>query len=81
MRHARQLATGLAPVAAISNLGKHHKSPEGDLWDLFELFVYGQPRMTVAITGERLDLRLFIPGKWEPIFTLAETADRVPLPP
>ena len=59
---------------------QYHRTPEGD-WDLFELFVYDKLRMTAALKGDALELRLFTPGSWEPIFTLHETPDTEPLLP
>lgn len=59
----------------------YQKAPDGEVWDLFELFVYGQARMTAALNGDQIDLRYFIPGKWEPIFTSFDSPDTTPLFP
>ena len=60
---------------------EYEKDSSGELWDLFELSVYGQARMTVAIRGEEINLRYYIPGNWEPIFTIEDSFDTVPLLP
>lgn len=57
---------------------KYEKDSSGELWDLFELFVYGQARMTVAIRNDEIKLRYYIPGKWEPIFIVLDSFDTVP---
>lgn len=59
----------------------YEKDAAGELWDLFELSVYGQARMTAAIRGEEINLRYYIPGKWEPIFIICDSIDTVPLMP
>ena len=50
-------------------------------WDLFELFVYGEARMTAAFRGEEIDLRFYRPGNWEHIFLIVDPRDTVPLLP
>jgi hypothetical protein len=60
---------------------EYQMGPDGERWDLFELFVYDELKMTAAMKGELIELRLFRPGKWEPIFTLVETSDTTPLLP
>jgi hypothetical protein len=57
------------------------KDPDGELWDLIELSVYGQPRMTALFRGDDVELRMFLPGVWEPIFTIVGTPDTTPLRP
>jgi hypothetical protein len=37
--------------------------------------------MTAIYRGEDLQLRLFKPGSWEPIFTIKQFADRTPVVP
>ena len=59
----------------------YQKDSSGQSWDLFELSVYGQARMTAAIRGEEIELRYYVPGKWEPIFTILDSFDTVPLLP
>jgi hypothetical protein len=59
----------------------YEKDAAGDAWDLLELFVYRQARMTVAVRGEQVVPRFFIPGKWEEIFIPFDNADTVPLLP
>ena len=59
----------------------YEKDSSGESWDLFELSVYGQARMTAAIRGEEIQLRYYIPGKCEPIFTICDSFDTVPLLP
>jgi hypothetical protein len=60
---------------------EYEKDAAGDAWDLLELFVYRQARMTVAVRGEQVVPRFFIPGKWEEIFIPFDNADTVPLLP
>lgn len=55
--------------------------PNGELWDLIQLFVFDELRMTAIYRGEDLELRLFKPGAWEPIFTIKQFADRTPVVP
>ena len=57
------------------------KDSAGDLWDLFELSVYGQPRMTAAVRKDVVTPRFYIPGKWEPIFLSFDPRDTTPLLP
>lgn len=57
------------------------KGPDGELWDLIELWVYGQPRMTALFRGDDVELRMFLPGFWEPIFTIIGSPDRTELRP
>ena len=60
----------------------YEKGPNGgEKWDLFELFIYGQQRMTAALRGPELILRQYLPGAWEPIFLITPTFDTVPLLP
>jgi len=60
---------------------KYEKGDDGELWDLFELFVYGQQRMTAAVKGSELRLRYYLPGIWEPIFVIIQPRDTTPLLP
>ena len=60
---------------------EYEKDSGGDAWDLFELFVYGQRRMTAAVRGDQVVPRYYIPGRWEPIFIPIEIFDTVPLLP
>jgi hypothetical protein len=60
---------------------EYEKDSAGDPWDLLELFVYRQARMTVAVRGDQVVPRFFIPGKWEEIFIPFDNADTVPLMP
>jgi hypothetical protein len=60
---------------------EYEKDSAGDAWDLLELFVYRQARMTVAMRGEQVTPRFFIPGKWEQIFIPFDSGDTVPLFP
>ena len=57
------------------------KGPDGELWDLIELSVYGQPRMTALFRGDAVELRMFLPGVWEPIFTVFGSSDQTALRP
>ena len=57
------------------------KGPDGQLWDLIQLFVFDELRMTAIYRDEQLQLRLFKPGAWEPIFTIKQFADRTPIVP
>lgn len=53
----------------------------GNNWDLFELFAYGQRRVTAVFRGIELTLRYYRPGGWEPIFLIGPTDDTTPLLP
>jgi hypothetical protein len=58
------------------------KDPSGgDSWDLFELRVYGQQRVTAVFRGQELELRQYLPGPWEPIFLIVAPGDTTPLLP
>jgi hypothetical protein len=59
----------------------YEKGEDGEFWDLIELSVYGQPRMTAVKRGDEVVPRFYIPGKWEPIFLPFDTNDTVPLLP
>jgi hypothetical protein len=60
---------------------EHQKGRDGQLWDLIQVFVYDQLKMTAIFRGEQLELRLFVPGPWEPFFTIVQSPDRTPLVP
>ena len=60
---------------------EYEKDSSGRLWDLFELFAYGQARMTAAIRGNEVKLRYYVPGGWEPIFLCFDPGDTTPLRP
>ena len=60
---------------------EYEKGADGELWDLFELFVYGQARMTSVRRGDEVIPRFYIPGKWEPIFLPFDSNDTTPLLP
>lgn len=60
---------------------RHEKDRAGNEWDLFELFVYKQPRLTAVVRGDEVVPRFYIPGKWEPIFLEFDPNDTVPLLP
>ena len=53
----------------------------GDVWDLFELSVHGQPALAAAVCGEHVIPRFYIPGTWERIFIDVDGSDTVPLRP
>jgi hypothetical protein len=57
------------------------KGADGELWDLIELFAHGQLRMTAAFRGEQIDLRLYRPGPWEPLFNIYNAPDGDPVGP
>lgn len=59
----------------------YEKDSAGETWDLLELWVYRQHRLTVVIRGDRVVPRFYIPGKWEPIFIDFDVVDTVPLLP
>src|SRR4051812_10577148 len=46
------------------------EGPDGELWDLMQVYVYDQLRMTAAFRGEAIDLRLFKGGAWEVVFNI-----------
>jgi hypothetical protein len=60
---------------------EYETGPDGNAWDLLELFIYGQARMTAIARGEEVVARYYIPGKWEPIFLIFDPNDTVPLLP
>lgn len=60
---------------------EYEKGPDGELWDLFELSIYNQPRMTAVRRGDEVVPRFYIPGKWEPIFLVIDPSDTTPLLP
>jgi hypothetical protein len=60
---------------------EYEKGSDGQMWDLVELFVYRQPRMTAVVRGDVVIPRFYIPGKWEDIFLPFGSADTVPLLP
>jgi hypothetical protein len=46
------------------------KGPDGELWDLIELYAYDVLRVTVAFRGNDIDVRQYEPGTWEALFLL-----------
>jgi hypothetical protein len=60
---------------------EYEKDSAGNAWDLIELFVYRQARMTVAVRGDPGVPPFFNPGNWEEIFIPFDSADTVPLLP
>jgi hypothetical protein len=60
---------------------EHQHGPDGQLWDLIQLFVYGELKMTAIFHGEDVELRLFRPGPWERTFTIIQSSDQTPLLP
>lgn len=60
---------------------EYEKDKTGEVWDLLELSVYGQARMTAIRRGEDVVPRYYIPGKWEPIFLHFDPNDNTPLLP
>lgn len=58
---------------------EHQTGPDGQPWDLVEPWVYGQHRMTAIYRGDELEIRVFKPGPWEPIFTIISTHDETPI--
>jgi len=59
----------------------YEQDAAGESWDLFELFIYGQQRLTVVVKGSETVPRFYIPGKWEQIFLFFDPNDTVPLLP
>lgn len=55
--------------------------PDGEPWNLIELSVYGQDRMTAIYRGDQVEIRMFRPGAWEPIFTIIDSGDTTPILP
>ena len=53
----------------------------GDVWDLFELSVHGQPALAATLRGESVVPWFYIPGTWERIFIDVDGSDTVPLRP
>ena len=60
---------------------EHEIGPDGEPWDLIEVTAHGQHRMTAAFREDEIDLRLFLPGPWEPVFNLPNPTDLTPLLP
>jgi hypothetical protein len=60
---------------------EYQKDSTGDLWDLLELFVYGEQRMTAAVRGDQVIPRFFLPGSWERIFIGIDPGDTARLLP
>jgi hypothetical protein len=69
------------PVWVAHVTREHQQGPDGRLWDLIQVFIYGQLKMTAIFRGADLDLRLFKPGPWESIFTIIQSPDDTPLLP
>jgi hypothetical protein len=54
---------------------------DGGDWDLFELFVYRERKITAIFRGGEVIVRFYVPGPWEPIFIVVQSGDNVPLRP
>jgi hypothetical protein len=52
----------------------HEKGPDGEKWDLIEIFAREQLRMTAVFRGDQVDVRLYESGSWEPMFCLFNLA-------
>jgi hypothetical protein len=59
----------------------HDDNSSGDPWDLFELFVHGQPALTAVLRGDEVVPQFYIPGQWERMFIDIDIFDTVPLFP
>lgn len=46
------------------------KGPDGELWDLIQLFAHDELRMTAVFRGDQVVARRYEPGHWEPLFSL-----------
>jgi hypothetical protein len=57
------------------------KGPDGQIWDLFELFVYDEHRITAIFRDSDIDLRVYLPGEWERLFGIFGSPDRTDLRP
>ena len=57
---------------ALFTPGQHKEpkttDPGGSPWDLIQVFVYAQLRLTAHVRGEDIRVRLYRPGPWEAIF-------------
>lgn len=60
---------------------EYEKGSGGEMWDLFELFVYNDRRMTAIAYGDRVVPRFYMPGPWEPILLCFDPRDNTPLKP
>jgi hypothetical protein len=60
---------------------KYHDDGTGKLWDLVELKVYGQNRLTIVRHGDEVIIRQYLPGLWEIIFLGFDPKDTTPLLP
>jgi hypothetical protein len=47
---------------------QYHDDKAGKHWDLLELTVYEEHRLTIVYHGDELEMRLFRAGPWEEIF-------------
>jgi hypothetical protein len=59
----------------------YFKDSAGALWDLFELTVYDELRVTAVFNDSDVQLRRYMPGSWEQIFVIIDPKDRTPLLP
>src|SRR5206468_11101973 len=55
---------------------EHQQGPDGQFWNLIQVFVYDQLKMTAIYRDEDVELRLFMPGPWESIFTIIQSPDQ-----
>jgi hypothetical protein len=60
---------------------EHQEGPDGELWDLIQVWAHGQLRMTAVFRGEELIPRLFKGGPWEALFNIFDGGDPEPLLP
>ncbi|WP_445193915.1 hypothetical protein ACT009_08585 [Sphingomonas sp. Tas61C01] len=56
-------------------------SPSDQPWDLFRLWAYDQPRMTVHMRGENVNVTLYMTGAWEKLFFVGILPELPPIVP
>lgn len=64
-RNARLISDDCRWQARVS---QHYFERAGKPWDILELTVYDEHRLTIAYHGDELEMRLFRAGSWETIF-------------
>ena len=60
---------------------QYHDDKAGKLWDMLELTVYGEHRLTIVYHGDELVIREYRPGFWEVMFLQFDPEDTTPILP
>lgn len=66
------------PAAVTDGADASDRKPD---WDLFQLWVYDDLKVTAHLRGDELGLRMYKPGPWEKIFLLFDLPGAVALLP